>query len=84
MRSRAEVIETLRQWLLGKNRGLDHITLDEDTDIIATRALESLELVEFILFLEQQSGRTILVEALDPGDLRTLHRIYQAFFEEHP
>ena len=83
MTPRTEAIETLRQWLLDKNPALDPLTLSETTDIIETRALDSLELVEFILFLEQTSGRSILVETLEPEVLRTLSRIYQTFFEEH-
>ena len=83
MTPRTEAIETLRQWLLSKNPALDPRTLSETTDIIETRALDSLELVEFILFLEQTSGRSILVETLEPEVLRTLGRIYQTFFEEH-
>ena len=83
MKRRTEVIETLRQWLLSKNQALDPLTLSETTDIIETRALDSLELVEFILFLEQESGRSILVETLEPEVLRTLSRIHHTFFEEH-
>lgn len=83
MKPRKEVIETLRQWLLRKNQALDPLALSETTDIIETRALDSLELVEFILFLEQTSGRSILVETLEPEVLRTLSRIYQTFFEVH-
>ena len=83
MKPRKEVIETLRQWLLSKNQALDPLALSETTDIIETRTLDSLELVEFILFLEQTSGRSILVETLEPEVLRTLSRIYQTFFEVH-
>ncbi len=81
MKPRAEVIETLRQWLLRKNRALDPALLNEETDLVEIRALESLELIEFILFMERESGRSILVETLDPAMLRTLRRIYQTFFE---
>ena len=55
--------------------------LAPDTDIIETRVLESLQVVEFILHLEQLSGRTILAEDLDPNTLRTLESIYESFFE---
>ena len=56
--------------------------VDSQTDIIESRILESLQVVEFILFIEAESGRPILSEALNPDDLRTLDSIYANFFEE--
>jgi len=84
MKPRADRIESMRQWLLGRHPSLDSLAIDAGTDIIETRTLDSLDLVEFILFLEKESGRPILVETLDADQLRTLDRIYEAFFEEHP
>ena len=84
MKPRADRIESMRQWLLGRHPSLDSLAIDASTDIIETRTLDSLDLVEFILFLEKESGRPILVETLDADQLRTLDRIYEAFFEEHP
>jgi acyl carrier protein len=83
VRPRDEIIASLRQWLLAHHTGLDGATLEETTDIIDTRTLDSLDLVEFILFLEQESGRPILVEGLEPAQLRTLSGIYESFFKEH-
>ena len=85
MRPRIEVIATMRVWLLARPAcGGDSGAIGEDTDIIEMRALDSLDLVEFILFLEAQSGRPILVETLEPAQLRTLATIYTTFFEERP
>lgn len=81
MPSRPAVFETLRAWLVRANVDVATMDLAPDTDIIEARILESLQVVEFILYLEQQSGRTILVEDLNPNTLRTLESIYAAFFE---
>jgi acyl carrier protein len=70
----------LRVWLARKNPAIDVATITDDTDIIESRILESLQLVEFILFLEQESGREILREELAPERLRTLGTIYREFF----
>ena len=78
---RATVLDTLTAWLVRANPALATIPIGAQTDIIESRILESLQLVEFILFLEQQSGRRILVEDLDPNVLRTLDSIYRSFFE---
>jgi acyl carrier protein len=77
---RASVFESLRAWLIRANSGVAAMNLAADTDIIESRILESLQVVEFILFLEETSGRTILSEDLNPNKLRTLESIYDSFF----
>lgn len=82
MRDRALVIERLRSWLTRTNPEIAGMDIDSHTDIIESRVLESLQVVEFILFLEAESGRPILSEELNPAHLRTLDSIYECFFEE--
>ncbi len=79
---RQYVLQRLRTWLVRANPEIADIAVDSRTDIIEARLLESLQVVEFILFLEAESGRTILSESLDPNDLRTLDSIYSRFFAE--
>jgi len=82
MPDRDLVIERLRSWLTRTNPGIAGMHIDGQTDIIELRILESLEIVEFILFLEAESGLQILSEALNPADMRTLDSIYERFFVE--
>jgi acyl carrier protein len=77
---RDSVLTSLREWLYKTNPAAIGARLDPDTDIIEARILESLQIVEFILFLERETGRDILAENLDPGMLRTLNSIYANFF----
>jgi hypothetical protein len=77
---RAHAIERMLWWLQRTNPLLAGMPIDAQTDIIDSRILESLQVVEFILFLEAESGRTILAEDLNPDDLRTLDSIYRRFF----
>ena len=79
--SREEGVARMRAWLLENRPGLAPERLDERTDIIETRILESLQLVEFLLFIERLSGREVLSESLDPKQLRTLGDIYKRFWE---
>jgi len=79
---RTAVIDRLRGWLTRANPEIARMDVDSRTDIIESRILESLQVVEFILFIEAESGRPILSEALNPDDLRTLDSIYEHFFEE--
>ena len=79
---RAAVYDRLRSWLSRANPAVAQMDLDPATDIIASRILESLQVVEFILFIEAEAGKTILVEDLDPNTLRTLSSIYESFFQD--
>ena len=81
---RTAVLESLRAWLIRANSNVATMPLATDTDIIESRILESLQIVEFILFLEEKSGRAILAEELNFNTLRTLDSIYQSFFEVRP
>ena len=80
-RERDAVFQILRDWLCTTNPAAAVMHLDPDTDIIEARVLESLQVVEFILFLERASGRDILAEDLNPASLRTLNSIFVNFFE---
>jgi acyl carrier protein len=79
---RSSVIERLISWLTRANPAIAAGDFREGTDIIESRILESLQVVEFILFLEAESGHAILSEELNPDHLRTLESIYAHFFEE--
>lgn len=46
-----------------------------EADLLATGLLDSLQLVELLLQLEQQFGVRISIEDIDLDDLRTLERI---------
>jgi acyl carrier protein len=81
---REVVHAALRAWLAKARAGATDVAIAPDTDLIESRIIDSLQIVEFILFLEDQSGRAILDEDLDPNTLRTLDSIYACYFEEHP
>ncbi len=46
-----------------------------DTDLLETGVLDSLQLVELLLQLEQRFGFQLKIENIDLDDLRTLERI---------
>lgn len=81
---RAAVFAALRAWLIQANPDAARLRVEPDTDIIESRILDSLQIVEFVLFLEEESGRAILAEDLDPDTLRTLASIHERYFERRP
>ena len=75
------MVQSLRDWLHKTNPAAAARSFDADTDIIGARILESLQVVELVLFIERQTGQHILAEDLNPAKLRTLNSIYSNFFE---
>ena len=59
---------------------LEHLHVEvpsTDTDLLETGALDSLQLVDLLLLIEQHFGRRIAIESIDHDDLRTLTRLAQ-------
>lgn len=68
------IVERLRALVL------EHLHMEvpsADTDLLDSGLLDSLQLVDLLLLIEQHFGRRIAVEAIDLEDLRSLARIAQ-------
>lgn len=48
-----------------------------DTDLLETGMLDSLQLVDLLLLIEEEFGRRLSLEAIELDDLRTLARLAQ-------
>jgi acyl carrier protein len=81
---RETVYRMLREWIYTANPTAVAVCMDPDTDLIKSRILESLQVVDLVLFLERQTGREILGEHLNPDTFRTLNSIFLNFFAAHP
>jgi acyl carrier protein len=80
MNIEASVIERLREWLMARNKDLVRDALSLDFDLIEARAVDSLSSLEFVLFIEELSGREMDMAALkDAENFRTLRSISNAF-----
>jgi acyl carrier protein len=55
-----------------------------DADLLETGALDSLQLVDLLLLIEQHFGRRIPLESIDLDNLRTLSRLAQLIGEAGP
>jgi acyl carrier protein len=52
---RESILQSLRDWLRNASPKNATVEIDADTDIIESRILESLQLVELVLFLEKKT-----------------------------
>jgi acyl carrier protein len=68
--SEEQLVHSVITWLRHKRRSGAYILGDisPDTDLIATGLLDSLGLIDLVLFLEQVSGRKIDLNEVDPGE----------------
>lgn len=69
--------KAITDWL--RARGASAETIDPDHDLIENRLLDSLHFMEFVLLLEEHTGRDILVDGPSLGQFRTLRAIRDNF-----
>jgi len=81
MKAEAEVRQALRDWVLKTSGKIKPDELTDETPIIEQRIISSLQIMDLILFLEQQTGQPIDVTQLKPGVFRNISMIYRNFFQ---
>ena len=71
----------LREWILASGR-VAKGALRDDTPLLESRIVTSLQLVELILYLEDLRGRPLDPERLAPGSFRDINTICRNFLED--
>lgn len=71
-------IARLRSWIVSANRRATPINLD--TDLIGEGALDSLQMVNFIMYVEEIRGRDIPEALIQAKYFTSLRLIYDTFF----
>jgi acyl carrier protein len=71
---RDEQIKQIKAWLLSKKKSFEG-DLDMDMDLIERRVIDSLKFMEFLLFLEEITGRELSADPKTIASLRTLRNI---------
>lgn len=64
-------------WITARHPDVGDI--DPDHDLIESRLVDSLRLVELIMLIERITGRPVDVDTLDIADLRSLNSLDRAF-----
>ena len=76
----AEVRSELKSWI--RERAGSEEELANDTPILATGLLSSLDVTELILFIESLKGEEVDLDAIEPEVLENVDTLYQAFFKD--
>lgn len=76
-----EVKRKLREWIRSRSkRPIGESDLHDDTPIIEAGFLSSLDIVEFVLYIESLIGNEIDIDDLEPAVFTSTNTMYQAFF----
>jgi acyl carrier protein len=73
-----EIATKLKHWISEKNPEINEI--EWETDIIQQRILDSLQMVNFLLYIEELRGKEIDEEQIKPHNFKSIETIYDQFF----
>jgi acyl carrier protein len=76
-----EIRQQLREWIYTRAKDKPY-HLSDDTKILDDGVLSSLDIVEFVLFIENLRGTEVDVDALQPESFRDVDAIFTSFFAD--
>ncbi|MAT84343.1 MAG: hypothetical protein CMD39_08645 [Gammaproteobacteria bacterium] len=75
------VKQQLRDWIVSRSKiPVSEGQLTDDTPIIEDGYLSSLDIVEFVLYIESLRGDEVDLDDLEPEVFESTNTMYQAFF----
>jgi hypothetical protein len=75
--AQSQEMARLKAWLLDANPALAEVGWD--TNLIAENVLDSLQMVSFLLYIEEVRGREIAEHMIRPECFRSLRAIFDNF-----
>ena len=70
----------MRRWILKRSQGRGVGDFSDETLILESGLLSSLDVVELVLFVESLSGSEVDVDSIEPGAFRSIDTLYETFF----
>lgn len=77
-----EIIAQLRDWILERSGASQDRLTDNEMPILDEGLLSSLDIVEFILFIESLREEEVDIENIEPEVFTNLRTLYEAFFAD--
>ena len=78
--SETEIRNRLRGWILERSGASGERLASDELPILEEGLLSSLDIVEFILFIESLRGEEVDIEAIEPEVFTNINTLYKAFF----
>ena len=75
-----EARSRLRDWIQQRANGKIEGELTDETLLLESGILTSLDVTELIVYLEYLRGEEIDIDRLEPGLLRNINSLYEGFF----
>lgn len=75
-----EVRGKLREWIAKHAKKPLTAKFDDDTHVLELGILSSLDVVEFVLFIEDLRGAEVDADAIEPEAFTNINSLYTAFF----
>jgi acyl carrier protein len=76
----AEVRSKLKAWILEHTKSAAPIEFTDDTSILEKGLLSSLDIVEFVLYIEHLRDEEVDMDDIDPDVFTSIDTLHQAFF----
>lgn len=75
-----EIRRQLRDWILTRTKNPPTGEFTDATQILEEGILSSLDVVEFVLYIESLRGDEVDVDDIEPEVFTSIDTLYQAFF----
>lgn len=76
----SEVRAKLRGWIVKHTKAPSKATFTDETHILEEGILSSLDIVEFVLYIESLRGEDVDTDDIEPQVFTSINTLYAAFF----
>ena len=73
--------KNLKRWILDHTKAQLRGDLADDTPILEQGILSSLDIVEFVLYIESLRGEEVDTDAIEPEIFTSVDTLWKGFFE---
>ena len=73
--------KNLKRWILEHTKAQVSNDLTDDTPILEQGILSSLDIVEFVLYIESLRGEEVDTDAIEPEVFTSVDTLWSGFFE---
>lgn len=80
----ATIRKNLRRWILDHSKAQVKGDLTDDTPILEQGILSSLDIVEFVLYIESLRGEEVDTDAIEPDVFTSVDTLWTGFFAGKP
>lgn len=80
MKDEKTVRDELKAWVLKNSKKISVDELKDETPLLESRIISSLQIMDLILTIEKLRGAPFDIRAIKPGAFQSIDAIYRSFF----